>query len=158
MAYLVSILLMVTLAAPFGDVVGSAVALDPGVTVEITVDVTETFEAVLVRPFSSFEELPPTALVALDGSTWRGTVTFPTAENWSFVLDGLEADGETTRSDAVTLIEIGVDPVVVNGDPVLLPPRTLAPGTWWLIGAVVLALLALAALMYWTFATSNDSA
>lgn len=125
---------------------------DVGLTVEITVKVDRTFEAVLVRPFSSFEELPPIALVAIDADTWGGDVTFPTSEDWSLVFDGLEAEGEAFRSIAVTLIEIGVDPLVVAGEPARLPGRSLDASTWWLIGAMVFALAALGALAWWTFA------
>ncbi|MFV1971349.1 MAG: hypothetical protein ACC683_10150, partial [Acidimicrobiia bacterium] len=102
MPYLLAVLVMVVLAPPFGAVEGKAVSDEAGLTVEITVEVDRTFEAVLVRPFSSFEELPPTALVAIDADTWGGQVTFPTAENWSIVFDGLEAEGEASRSDTVT--------------------------------------------------------
>jgi len=155
--FILTILFMATLAAPFGDVEGSAVGLDSGVTVEMTVKVTQTFEAVLVRPFSSFEELPPTALVFRDDGTWEGLVRFPTATDWSFVFDGIAAGGVVTRSDAITLTEIGVDPVVVGGVPERPAARTLSTTTLWLIAAFVFAVSALGALGYWTFASRSDS-
>ena len=150
--YLLAALALVVLSSPFGAVEGRAVADDRGLTVEITIEVDRTFEAVLVRPFSSFEELPPTALAPIDSDTWGGLVTFPTAEDWSLLLDGLEAGGETFRSDSVTLTEIGVDPLVVAGEPARLPGRSIDSSTWWLIGGTLAALTALAALAWWTFA------
>ena len=126
-----------------------------GLTVEITVEVDKTFEVVLVRPFSSFEELPPTSLVAADAETWRGLVTFPSAEDWSIVFEGLEADGTASRSDTVTLTAIGVDPLVVAGEPSPLPSRSIARSTWWLIGAMITAVAALGVLAWWTFAPDS---
>lgn len=156
MPYLLSIIAVLVLASPFGVVEGRAVSDEDGLTVEITVEVDKTFEAVLVRPFSSFEELPPTSLVAVDEDTWGGLVTFPTAEDWSMVFDGLEADGNATRSEAMTLTAIGVDPLVVAGTPAPLPGRSLDAGTWWLIAGMVTALAALAALAWWTFAPDSS--
>jgi hypothetical protein len=146
---------MIVLTSPFGTAEGKAVNDVGGLTVEITVEVDRSFEAVLVRPYSSFEELPPTALVAIDADTWGGPVTFPTAEDWSIVFDGLDADGEATRSMGVTLTQIGVDPLVVAGEPVRLPGRSIDSSTWWLIGAMFSALAALAALGWWTFAADQ---
>jgi hypothetical protein len=154
-SYLLATLVMVVLASPFGAVEGKAVSDEAGLTVEITVEVERTFEAVLVRPFSSFEELPPTALVAIDADTWGGQVTFPTAENWSIVFDGLEAEGEASRSDTVTLTDIGVDPLVVADEPAPLPGRSIDTSTWWLIASMVFAVAALAALGWWTFASDT---
>ena len=148
---------MIVLASPFGAVEGKAVSDENGLTVEITVEVDETFEAVLIRPFSSFEELPPTALAPLDDGAWGGSVTFPTAENWFIVFDAHDTDGTATRSDSMTLTDIGVDPLVVAGDPVKLPGRGLDSSTWWLIGAISAALAALATLAWWTFADRNES-
>jgi hypothetical protein len=154
--YVVAVVAMVVLASPFGVVEGKAVSDDDGLSVEITVKVDSTFEAVLVRPFSSFEELPPTALAPLDNDTWGGSVTFPTAENWFIVFDGHDPDGTATRSDSMSLTDIGVDPVVVAGEPVERARRTLDSSTWWLIGAVVAALGALAVLAWWTFGGDGD--
>ncbi len=154
--YVLAALALVILSSPFGAVEGRAVADDRGLTVEITVEVERTFEAVLVRPFSSFEELPPTALALIGRGTWGGLVTFPTAEDWSLVFDGLEAGGESFRSDSVTLTDIGVDPVVVEGDPAPARGRVIDSSTWWLIGAMITALAALATLTWWTF-TDQES-
>lgn len=152
MTHVLAVIAIVILASPFGAVEGKAVDDEHGLTVEITVDVDETFEAVLIRPFSSFEEIPPTALAPLDDDTWGGSVTFPTAEDWLIVFDAHDSDGTATRSESMTLTDIGVDPLVVAGEPAPLPGRGLDSTTWWLIGAVAAALAALAALAWWTFA------
>jgi hypothetical protein len=152
MPFLLAIVAAVVLTSPFGAVEGKAVSDVGGLTVEITVEVDKTFEAVLVRPFSPFEELPPTSLLAVDADTWRGLVTFPSAEDWSIVFDGIEADGTASRSDTATLTDIGVDPLVVAGEPSPLPRRSIARSTWWLIGGMIAAVAALAVLAWWTFA------
>lgn len=158
MHYLLALVAMVVLASPFGAVEGRAVDDSNGLVVEISVAVDRTFEAVLVRPFSSYEELPPTALTPVDANTWSGFVRFPTAEDWSFVLDGFEGGGETFRSAAVTLTEIGVDPVVVDGDPTPVRGRAIDTATWWLIGGIVAAVAAVAVLAWWTFGLGEPRA
>jgi hypothetical protein len=150
-------LFAVTLTPPFGVAEGSAVSDVGGLTVEMSVEVTRSTDVVLVRPFSSFEELPPTALRNRGDGTWGGFVVLPTADNWSIVFELIDADGSTVRSDTTDLITLGVDPVVVAGEPTTpIPRETINATTWWLIGAVVLALGAIGALAWWTF--SNDEA
>jgi hypothetical protein len=156
-SYVLAVIAIVVLASPFGAVEGRAVDDENGLTVEITIEVDETFEAVLIRPFSSFEEIPPTALASLDDDTWGGFVTFPTAENWLIVFDAHDSQGTATRSESMSLTDIGVDPLVVAGEPVPLPGRGLDSTTWWLIGAVTAALAALAALAWWTFAGDSKN-
>lgn len=155
MPYVLAVIAIVVLVSPFGVVEGRAVDDENGLTVEITVEVDETFEAVLIRPFSSFEEIPPTALAPLDDDTWGGFVTFPTAENWLIVFDAHDSEGTATRSESMSLTDIGVDPLVIAGEPAPLPGRGLDSTTWWLIGAVTAALAALAALAWWTFAADS---
>jgi len=149
--YLIAILGFVVLTSPFGTVEGEAVADEVGLTVRVTIEVDHTFEAVIVRPFSPFEELAPTALRPIDSSTWGGLVVLPSAGDWSLVFDAHEAGGETARSDSVTLAQIGVDAVVLAGDPTLQPLRTISRSTWWLIGAMLFAIAALSTLAWWTF-------
>ena len=153
---LAAIIALVTLTSPFGDAEASAIDLDEGLTVDVVVEVTGTFEAVLVRPFSSFEELPPTALADLGDGTWAGAVRLPTAWNWSVVFDALTRGGESSRSEGVSLLELGVDPVVVGVEPTGPAPSDPIPATtWWLVGGVVLALVALGLLGWWTFADQS---
>jgi hypothetical protein len=143
----------VTLASPFGSAEASAIFDEPGgLTVEISVEVSGTFSAVLVRPFSSYEELPPTALVSREDGRWSGYVVVPTAEDWSIVFDAIAPDGGEVRSDTSTLTELGVDPVVISAPPVAPVGRDgIGAGRFWLFGGIVLALGALGALAWWTF-------
>jgi len=149
--FLVAVLASVVLVSPFGAVEGEAVAVDVGLTVRVTIEVDRTFEAIIVRPFSPFEELAPTALQPIDSGTWGGLVVLPSAEDWSLVFDAHEAGGETFRSDSVTLSRIGVDSVVLDGEPTPQPRGTISRSTWWLIGAMLLAIAALSTLAWWTF-------
>ena len=157
MPYLIAIVALVVLASPFGAAEGKAVSNEGGLVVEITVETSKSFEAVLVRPFSSFQELPPTALVDVGSGTWRGLVTFPSATDWPLVFDGLDAEGETSRSDTVSLGAIGVDPLVIDGEPSPPPSRSLDAATWWLVAGMLAALAALAALAWWTFAPDDQT-
>ncbi len=151
MPFFAVILALVVLTSPFGAVEGEAVADEVGLTVRVTIEVDRTFEAVIVRPFSPFEELAPTALQPIDSETWGGLVVLPSAEDWSLVFDAHEAGGETFRSDSVTLSRIGVDSVVLNGDPTPQPGGPISQSTWWLIGAMLFAIAALSTLAWWTF-------
>ena len=81
MNLLLALIAVITLSSPFGDAEASAIDLEDGLVIEVIVEVSDTYEAVLARPFSSFEELPPTALVDLGNGTWGGAVELPTA--WS---------------------------------------------------------------------------
>jgi hypothetical protein len=154
-----AILAAVTLAAPFGGAEAAAVAeADGAVTVEISVAVSESYSVVLVRPFSSFEELAPTALTDRGDGTWGGFLVVPTAEDWSIVFDGIAPDGSASRSETTSLTALGVDPVVVEAPPVApLPSRSIDATTIWLLVGVVLALAALGALAWWTFGGSTST-
>ncbi len=123
-----------------------------GVSVEMSAELGRSAAVVLVRPFSSFEGLPPTALRDRGDGTWGGFVVFPTADNWSIVFELIDPDGSTVRSDTTDLIALGVDPIVVAGEPTApVPRRAINATTWWLIGGVALALAAIGALAWWTF-------
>lgn len=153
MGILIAVIALVTLASPFGDAEAAGVALDDRLTIEVSVEVRGTFEAVIVTPFSSFEELPKTALRNRGDGTWGGLVELPSAEDWSVVFDAIEPDGTASRSETVTLTELGVDPVVVGAEPAEpIPGDPIPASTWWLIGGILLALAALGALAWWTFA------
>ncbi len=147
----------VTLASPFGAAEGAALSVDDELVIEVSVVVTGTYETVLVRPFSSYDELPPTALVGSDDGTWSGIVSLPTAEDWSVVFDAIARDGTSVRSETTSLSALGVDPAVIAGPPTTpVPGRPIDASTWWLIGGMVLAVCALAALAWWTFAGGDD--
>ncbi len=144
----------VILAPPFGHAEGTATSDIGGLTIEVSVELTRSTEIVLVRPFSSFEELPPTALLDRGDGTWGGFVVLPTADNWSIVFEAIDAEGNVARSGTTTLIELGVDPLVVAEEPAApLPRRHISATIWWLVGGVVFAAAALGALGWWTFAS-----
>lgn len=146
------VLLAVVLAVPFGRAEAAAVDDTDGLVVDVSVEVDGEWSVVLVRPFSSFEELPPTALVDRGDGVWGGRVRLPTAEDWSIVFDAIDADGDAVRSETTTLTAMGVDPVVVEAPPSTpVPSEPIPATTWWLIAGIVLALAALGVLAWWTF-------
>jgi len=156
MTMLVALIAAIALTSPFGTAEGTAIDDTDGLVIAVSVGVSGTYEVVLVRPFSSFEELPPTALIARGGGTWGGTVRLPSAENWSLVFDAIEPDGASDRSDGITLIDLGIDPVVVEGAPTAPVDEGPVPTTtWWLVAGVVLAATALGALAWWTFSDGD---
>ena len=148
----------VLLSSPFGEATATAIEeTDAGLAVAMTIEMGEDFETILVRPFSSFDELEPTAMVARGDGEWGAVVTVPTAENWSIVFDAVRADGTWERSEATDLIELGVDPIVLGtGEPAPIPSSDPIPSsTWWLIGAAVLGIAAIGALAWWAFMPSK---
>jgi len=156
---ILALIAMVTLGAPFGDATAGAISLDDGMTIEIVVEVDGPFEVVIVRPFSSFEELPPTALSDLGNGSWGGFVTLPTPENWSVLFDAFDPDGTTYRSDTTDLIALGVDRVLIDAPPQAPTGGSSWPvATVWLVLAVVLILGSLAALTWWTFSGDPEPA
>ena len=157
MVGIVSLLVAVVLGAPFGAATAAAIDDTDGLAVSMSVATTATFEAVIVRPFSTFEELPPTALRGSEDGTWSGIVVLPTAEDWFIVFEGIEPDGTATRSDTTTLTEFGVDPVVVAGEPEGPVSRSVDATTVWLGVGILFALGALGFLAWWTFAGGDGS-
>ncbi|MCZ7532259.1 MAG: hypothetical protein M5U23_02415 [Acidimicrobiia bacterium] len=158
MSFLIGILAAVTLASPFGAAEGSAIDDTQGLTVEVTVVYDSSAKAVIVRPFSDYEELPPTAMVAEGDGTWIAWVVLPTAQNWQIAFEGFPAGGGSDISETTDLIALGVDSVVIDSDVTApLPSKPLIPqGSWWLIVAVVVGLAALGALAYWTFGSDPE--
>lgn len=153
MSVLIAVFTSVVLAAPFSTASAAAVDDSAGLAVEITVAYSGGAEAVIVRPHSPFEELPPTALSDLGEGEWGGIVVFPTAENWSVAFEAFPSDGASVISDTTDLLAMGVDPVVIQSEvDTPLPSDPLVPeGSWWLVIGIVLALAALVVLAVWTF-------
>ncbi len=156
---LIAILATVVLGAPFGTANAAAVDDTNGLTVEITVEYPSGAEAVIVRPYSDFEELPPTAMSDLGDGLWGALVVFPNAQNWSVAFEAFPTSGGSVVSDGTTLLTMGVDPVVIESEVTSpTPSDPLIPeGSWWLIAGIALALAALIALAVWTFAGSDDA-
>lgn len=156
---LLAILAVVLLASPFGTATATAIDDSDGLTVEVSVEYSETATAVIARPFSDFEELPPTALVEDSDGKWIGWVELPTAQNWQIAFEAFEPDGTSNLSTGSTLIELGVDAIVIKSDvegP--LPGKPLLPvGSIWLIAGVVSMIAALVLLAFWTFGSWADA-
>ncbi len=158
MPWILGLLASVVLAAPFGSASAAAVGDTNGLEVLVTVEYESGAEAVIARPFSQFEELPPTAMVDNGDGTWTTVVRLPTFENWTVAFEAFPAGGGSDVSDGATLIDMGVDPVVVTPDvEAPLPADPLIPdGSWWLIIGIGLAIAALIALSVWTFGGDPD--
>ncbi len=151
------ILAAVSLGSPFGLAEASAIDNTDGLTVEIVVEVEGGFSTVLVRPFSSFDELPPTAMQDRGDGRWGALVKLPSAEDWLVAFEGIRETGETVRSDSAFLTELGVDALVVAGPPTTpLPGRSWDLTTLWLTLAIVGTLSALGFLAWWTFAADPE--
>ena len=157
---LLAILAFVVLASPFGMATASAIDDSDGLTVEVTVEFSEPAVAMIARPFSDFEELPPTALVEDSAGVWIGWVELPTAQNWQIAFEAFSGDGETALSEGSSLIELGVDAILIASDvegP--LPSDPLLPsGSIWLIAGIVGMVAALVLLAFWTFGTWGEPA
>jgi hypothetical protein len=156
----VLVLAAVTLVPPFGEATATAISDADGLAVEIIVSYRSSAEAVIARPYSAYEELPPTVLSDRGDGTFGGIVVFPTSENWSVGFEAFRTDGESDLSDGATLTEMGVDPIVVSLAPdAPLPSDGLIPeGGWWLIAGIGLALAALGLVGWWAFSEADEHA
>lgn len=153
MSFIIALLAGVVLASPFGVAEASAIDNSHGLTVEMTVAYDPSATAVIVRPFSDYEELPPTAMTLREDGTWIAWVVLPTSQNWKIGFEGFPAKGGSELSETTDLLAMGVDAVVLTSpDPAPLPPKPLIPeGSFWLIVGALLAVAALGALAWWTF-------
>lgn len=154
MPLLAVLIAAVMLASPFGEADATAIDLSEGLTIEISVEYDVEASAVIVRPYSDFEELPPTAMALQPDGSWFAWVELPTAQNWQIAFEGFRIDGTSDLSRGTDLIELGVDRVVIESEVAEpLPKKPLIPsGSWWLVVAIVVAVLALVGLAYWAFA------
>ena len=159
MPILLAFLSAVVLASPFGVATASAIDDSKGLTVEVTVEFSEDAVAMIARPFSDFEELPPTALAKADDGGWIGWVELPTAQNWQIAFEAFGPDGEVSLSEGSTLIELGVDVIVIESEVVApLPGEPLLPtDSVWLIAGVLSMVAALILLAFWTFGSWGDT-
>ena len=159
MPTLLAILAAVLLTSPFGTATATAIDDSDGLTVEVTVEYTGEAVAVIARPFSDYEELPPTALVEDSDGVWIGWVELPTAQNWQIAFEAFEQDGVSALSDGSSIVELGVDEIIIASEvegP--LPSKPLLPsGSIWLIVGVVSMVAALVLLSFWTFGSWGDS-
>lgn len=157
-------LLVVPLPFPFGDAEASALTVseDGAVVLEVSVEVSGSPAAVLVRGIGPIDELRPVALVPRGDGTYGGIVELNTTTG---VLLGFEyipaGGGAAVLTDLYTLIQLGVDPAALAGimpaAPSEISPPTSTPGpddadntAWgWLALAAGTAGLALLVLWLW---------
>lgn len=153
--FIAALLLALPLSAPFGEATATAVSLDGGLRIDISVEVSGSPVAVVVRGIAPGDsELPPVALANRGDGRWEGIVQLPVVENMLIAFESIPAQGSTTLSDTHTLTELGVDSAIFSldnpetgfgeEDDSLVTPEGARWG--WLgvaAGAAALALIAL---------------
>ena len=167
-AFLAWFALSVTLAPPFGQAEVTAVpAPGDGLRLEVSVEVFESAVAVLVRGIGDVDELPPVALTDLGDGTWVGIVDLPVVENISMGFELIPAQGPATVSALHTLVELGVDRVVFEPDPVSTTgPEAASPAasgavddaTEWVWLALAAGAAGLALLLVWVIGPKTRGA
>jgi hypothetical protein len=171
MSLLLAVLLaFVSLASPFTEASATAVSVDDGLRVEVSVGVEGSPLAVVVRGVGpGLSELPPVALANHGDGIWEGIVDLPVVENIQLGFEWIpESGGPTAVSELHSLTELGVDRAVFQRSPARTTVTTdaaleLQPATrrWgWLglgTGAAALALIALWAIARRRDAPADDS-
>lgn len=152
---LAAVLLALPLSAPFGEATATAVSLDGGLRIDVSVEVSGNPVAVVVRGIApGNSELPPVALADRGDGRWEGIVQLPVVENLIVAFESIPVQGPTTISESHTLTELGVDSAIFSldnpdtgfgeEDDPLITPESARWG--WLgvaAGAAALALIAL---------------
>jgi len=161
MAFLVALLLTVVLGPPFGNAGATALELGPPFTVEVTVEVGETMNAVLLRPVTSGGELDPVAMVNQGDGTWVGILSMGVSQDILVAFEAIDPDGTSSKiSELHSLTELGVDPAVFGAGTATTttnePGRTFPPGIGWLIVGGVLAIGALLLLAIWAESAKGE--
>ncbi len=107
---LAALLLLIPLAAPFGEATATATAVDDGLRLEVSVEVEGSPVAVVVRGVASGNaELPPVALGNKGDGLWAGIVELPVVENIRMGFEIIPERGPGVVSELHTLTELGVD-------------------------------------------------
>ena len=128
----VALLFAVPLSAPFGDAEATAliVSEDGSAVLDVSVEVSGSPAAVLLRGIGLVDELPPVALSPRGDGTYGAIVELPTTAG---VLLGFEfipaGGGASTVSELHTLIELGVDPAALIGATPARPAGTTPPSS-----------------------------
>ncbi len=157
---LVALILLLPLSPPFGEATATASSADGGLWIEVSVEVSGSPVAVVVRGMGpGGSELPPVALADRGDGRWEGVVSLPVIENILIGFESIPAQGPTQISEFNTLTELGVDRAVFSfdnpdtgfaeDDDSLVTPEGARWG--WLgiaAGAGALALIA-----FWTIGT-----
>lgn len=128
-------LLAVPLPAPFGDAEASALSVseDGAAVLDVSVEVSGSPAAVLVRGVGPVDELPPVALSPRGDGTYGGIVELNTTTGVLLAFEYIPAGGgAATLTDLYTLVELGVDPAVLIGvtpaPPKESPPEAVPTG------------------------------
>lgn len=159
------LLAFLPLASPFGEATATAVSVEDGLRLEVSVVVEGSPLAVVVRGVGpGLSELPPVALANHGGGKWEGIVDLPVVKNIQLGFESIPPGGGTTTvSEMHSLTELGVDRVVfqtdsipttsLGGDALELKPQTRRWGWMGLgTGAAALTLIAI-----WVIARRRDS-
>lgn len=156
MLILLTLLLSVTLASPFGGAEARALEIDSGMTIEVSVAVDGGRSAVLARVVALAGELPPVALVDQGNGTWVGILRLSGREDVQVAFEAIDGGGQSDISGLTSLTDLGVDPAVISATrPTQLPPEDTGPD-WWLIGGIAAGVAALALLVVWTIGFRVD--
>ncbi len=153
MAWLSLLLAIVQLTGPFGAAEARAVGLDP-LTIEISVELSRSANAVVVRGVGLGGELDPVALSEIEPGRWAGIVELSEPEDITVAFEALLPEGGSIVSDGARLTDLGVDPVVFDlarspAPPASTPTDDVA-ALRWLALAVVFGVAALLALGVWS--------
>jgi len=159
--FLLALVLLLPLSAPFGEASATATSLDDGLRLEVSVEVNASPVAVVVRGVGAgASELPPVALADRGDGRWEGIVELRVVENILLGFEIIPTQGPATLSELHTLTELGVDSAIFLldnpdtgfGDDADRPLVTPEGARWgWLglaAGAAALTLIA-----FWTIGT-----
>jgi hypothetical protein len=156
MPMLLSLLLSVTLAAPFGDAEARALEIDSGMTIEVSVLVDGGRSAVLARAVAVAGELPPVAMADQGDGRWVGILRLSGREDVQVAFEAIDGGGQSEISDLTTLTDLGVDPAVISPTrPTQLPLQEPGPN-WWLLGGIAAGSAALVLLAVWAVGNKVD--
>ena len=155
MPLLLAALLSVTLSPPFGEASARLIGFTPDeVTIELTVEVSETAAIVLMRGVDvAGNEIDPVALTVREDGTWGAVVELPARRDIRLAFEMIPERGQSTLSDAASLIDLGIPRERLTAG---LPPPTSpvedtgVVGLPWIILAATTALAALVLLAIWS--------
>jgi len=129
----IGLFLAVPLPFPFSDVDATALVVedDGSAVLEVTVEVTGSPAAVLVRGIGPVDELPPVALAPRGDGIWAGLVRLNTTNGVLLAFEYLPSGGgSATLTNLYTLVELGVDPAALAGrEPTTTTSGASGPST-----------------------------
>lgn len=156
-------LLLLPLSPPFGEASATASSLDDGLWIDVSVEVSGSPVAVLVRGVGpGGSELPPVALADRGDGRWEGIVQIPVIENILIGFESIPTRGPAQVSELHTLTQLGVDNAVFsfdNPDTVFEDPdeSLVTPeGARWGWMGVAAGAAALALLAFWAIESRRD--